>query len=256
VRLDLPAGYRPVPLDADPLVRLARTERMVRMMFPAADDAQLAAATAHFSAVADLQGGNGVAAAALRYSRAGDEFTAAYVSCALTPLDYESVEVAAMGIFDSFTTPDLPAADLAAEPPPDGLPRADGLPPLAGGVAGDDGPGVFRDGRYVVGVALPCGPAVALTELRTVRVEAAESPSGEAAGVDVGVLQVHVPVKEFQCLFVLTLTTPVLAEFGPRCLDGAAMAMSLRFSSPDGGGEIGWRPHGLIGAAALGHDRR
>jgi hypothetical protein len=241
VRLDLPAGYRPVPLDPDPVLRLGRTDWMVRQMFPAADGSLLAAAVQHFTAVADLQSANGVAAAALRYAHADGRFTAAYVSFALTPLDYESVEVAAMGIFDSFTTPD--------DPPTGPVDSPAGQPAEPDGAA-ESGPGVLRDGRYVMGMTLPCGPAVALTELKTVRVDAAESQTGAPAGLDVGVLQVHVPVKEFQCLFVLTLTTPMVAEFEQYSRDGAQMALSLEFSDP-GGGEVGWRPRGLIGLGAL-----
>jgi hypothetical protein len=224
VRLELPEGYRPVPLDADPVARLARTERMVRHLFPGADADIQAAAVQHFLGAADLQRGSGVSAAAMRYGRVGDGFSAAYVSYLLTPLDYESVEVAAMGIFESYAGPDPDDADP------------------------EEGPVIFRDGKHVMGLTLPCGPAVALTELRTVQVAAASQ--------DVGVLQVHVPVKEFQCLFVLTLMTPVLAEFGERCLDGAAMAMSLEFSDPDDGGDIGWRPRGLIGTGAIAPSRR
>jgi hypothetical protein len=238
VRLDLPPGYRPVPLEPDPVLRLARTDWMVRSMFPAAPESVLAGAVAHFMAVADLQSANGIAAAALRYAQVDGRFSAAYVSFALTPLDYESVEVAAMGIFDSFAGADEPPAEPAAD--------------AAAGADGEgDGPGVLRDGRYVMGLTLPCGPAVALTELKAIRVDAAESQTGAPAGLDVGVLQVHVPVKEFQCLFVLTLMTPVVAEFEQYCRDGAQMALSLRFSDPDGGGDIGWRPRGLIGLGAL-----
>jgi hypothetical protein len=249
VRVDLPAGYRPVPLDADPVRRLARTDWMVRSMFPAAPEAVLAAAGRHFTAVADLQGGNGIAAAALRYAQVDGRFTAAHVSFALTPLDYESVEVAAMGIFESFAGPDAPSTDAADAAEAAGLAEPGGLVEVD--AADGDGPGVLRDGRYVMGLTLPCGPAVALTELKAVRVDAAESPTAAPAGLDVGVLQVHVPVKEFQCLFVLTLMTPMVAEFEQYSRDGAQMALSLRFSDPDDGGEIGWRPRGLIGLSAL-----
>jgi hypothetical protein len=273
VRLDLPEGYRPVPLDEDPVRRLARTDWMVRSMFPAASGSVLFAAVQHFTAVADLQSANGIAAAALRYARVDDQFTAAYVSFALTPLDYESVEVAAMGIFESFTGPD----DPPAEPAKANTPADPGQPAQAGRHAQSDqpaqwvepaelvaaaqvaepaepavgGPGVLRDGRYVMGLTLPCGPAVALTELKTIQIDAAESQTGAAADLDVGMLQVHVPVKEFQCLFVLTLTTPMVAEFDDYCRDGAKMALSLQFSDPGGGGDVGWRPRGLIGLSAL-----
>jgi hypothetical protein len=265
-----------VPLDEDPVLRLARTDWMVRSMFPTASGSVLFAAVQHFTAVADLQSANGIAAAALRYARVDDRFTAAYVSFALTPLDYESVEVAAMGIFESFTGPD----DPPAEPAEASAPAAPGRPAQAGRLDQSDqpaqwvepaeliaaaqvaelpepaesavgGPGVLRDGRYVMGLTLPCGPAVALTELKTIRVGAAESQTGAVADLDVGMLQVHVPVKEFQCLFVLTLTTPMVAEFDDYCQDGAKMALSLQFSDPGGGGDVGWRPRGLIGLSAL-----
>jgi hypothetical protein len=260
VSLDLPAGYRPVPLDRDPVLRLARTDWMVRSMFPTASDAVLSAAVQHFTAVADLQSVNGIAAAALRYARVEDRFTAAYVSFALTPLDYESVEVAAMGIFESFTGPDEPSVEPSIDPPAEPFGASDPAPPAPPvgaaesdrptGEPTDDGPGVLRDGRYVMGLTLPCGPAVALTELKTVRIDAAESQTGAAAALDVGMLQVHVPVKEFQCLFVLTLTTPMVAEFDQYCRDGAKIALSLQFSDA-GGGDVGWRPRGLIGVGAL-----
>jgi len=244
VGLRLPPGFLPMSLDRDPAVRRARIAALVGDLFPAAPDEILAVARAHYVAVADLQVGQGLAGAALRYGWVEGRITAAYVSFALTPLDYESVELAAMGIFDSLTVPDEHTPPPAAATPADGPPT--------------DGPGVQCGGRYVMGLSLPCGPAVAFTTLTTVRVDAEESPSGQPAGLDIGVLQVQVPVKEHQCLFVMTLTTPTVLDFDQHCQAGAAIAVSLRFDEPQDGGDTGGgdtgggHPRGLIGTGALG----
>jgi len=245
-------------LDRDPAVRRARVADLVRDLFPAAPDEVLAMARAHYAAVADLQVGQGLAGAALRYGWVEGRVTAAYVSFALTPLDYEAVELAAMGIFDSLTVQDEPGP---AGPEP-GRPDEQTPHPAAATPAGGpptDGPGVQCGGRYVMGLTLPCGPAVAFTTLTTVRVDAEESPSGQPAGLDIGVLQVQVPVKEHQCLFVMTLTTPTVLDFDQHCQAGAAIAVSLRFDEPQDGGDTGagdtgggGHPRGLIGTGALG----
>jgi hypothetical protein len=258
VSLRLPPGFLPLSLDRDPAVRRAKVADVVRDLFPSAPDEVLAAARAHYAAVADLQVGQGLSGAALRYGWVGGRVTAAYVSFALTPLDYESVEVAAMGIFDSLTEPDeLPQPDEpeAAEPdePEPGVPDGVTARRPAAGTPPADGPGVHCGGRYVMGLTLPCGPAVAFTALTTVRVDAEESPSGQPASLDIGVLQVQVPVKEHQCLFVMTLTTPTVVDFDQYCQAGAAIAVSLRFDEPEDGGDAGgWHPRGLIGTGALG----
>jgi hypothetical protein len=249
VSFRLPPGFLPLSLDRDPAVRRARVADLVRELFPSAPDEVLAVARAHYAAVADLQVGHGLAGAALRYGWVEGRITAAYVSFALTPLDYESVEVAAMGIFDSLTVPDeLPEPDV-----PEDVPETDASHLAAAAAPPADGPGVHRGGRYVMGLTLPCGPAVAFTALTTVRVDAEESPSGQPASLDIGVLQVQVPVKEHQCLFVMTLTTPTVADFDEYCQAGAAIAVSLRFDEPQDGGDAGgWRPRGLIGTGTLG----
>jgi hypothetical protein len=199
-----------------PVGRRGSADRLLAVLFPAAPeyDEVRAAARQFWSALAAMQHDNGIVAAGLCNGRLGERITGAYVSLSLVPLDYESAEIAAMGMHQV----------------------------LAGSTGdADQVGGVLRDGAYVVGVRLPAGPAVVTTELREV---------GTGPTVPVGVLQVRMPAPGYQALLVLTLMTPALEDFTAYCQDGAALATSVRFVQPDPDPAPD-PPTGLLGTAAL-----
>ena len=211
VRFRWPPGFHPLPVGPDGSV-----DRLLAVLFPATCeyDEVRAAAREVWAALGAVQRDSGILAAGLCNARLGERITGAYVSLSLVPLDYESAEVAAMGMHAV----------------------------LAGSTEDADAVGgVLRDGTYVVGVRLPAGPAVVTTELREV---------GTDLTVPVGVLQVRMPAPGHQALLVITLMTPALEDFSAYCQDGAALAASVRFGQPDRGPAAD-PPTGLLGTAAL-----
>jgi hypothetical protein len=206
-----PPGFHPLPVGPG-----GSADRLLAVLFPRTPeyDEVRAAAQEVWSALGALQRDNGILAAGMCNARLGERVTGAYVSLSLVPMNYESVEVAALGMH----------AVLAGS--------TDDADPVGG---------VLRDGTYVVGVRLPAGPAVVTTELREV---------GTDLTVPVGVLQVRMPAPGYQALLVITLMTPTLEDFSAYCQDGAALAASVRFEQPDPGPAAD-PPTGLLGTAAL-----
>jgi hypothetical protein len=192
-------------------------DRLLAVLFPHTPeyDEVRAAARTFWGSLAGIQRDAGIFAAGLCNGRLDERVTGAYVSLSLVPLDYESAEVAALGMHGV----------------------------LAGATEdADEVGGVLREGTYVVGVRLPAGPAVVTTELREV---------GAGPTVPVGVLQVRLPAPGYQALLVVTLMTPALEDFTAYCQDGAALAASVRFLPPDPDRGPEEPPTGLLGTAAL-----
>jgi hypothetical protein len=211
VRFRWPPGFHPLPVGPG-----GSADRLLAVLFPTTPeyDEVRAAAREFWSALATVQQDSGIVAAGLCNARLDGRITGAYVSLALVPLDYESAEIAAIGMHEV----------------------------LAGATEDADAVGgVLRNGTYVVGVRLPAGPAVVTTEVHDV---------GTGPTVPVGVLQVRMPAPSHQALLVITLMTPALEDFTAYCEDGAALAASVRFGQPDPGPAPD-PPTGLLGTAAL-----
>lgn len=100
VRLTWPAGFHELPVGGDAAERRRHLDELLTALFPAdpSFDEVRAVARDQYTAVGSLQRSQGILAAAVCNGRIGDRVTGAYVSLALTPLAYDSVDVAALGI--------------------------------------------------------------------------------------------------------------------------------------------------------------
>ena len=179
----------------------------------------------------------------------------------LTPLDYQSIDVAAIALRRIATDTET---DTDTDTDTDEPTGADGTgvaisaagteaagTEAAGAADGTAGEPVDPGGAHVVSVRLPAGPAVVTTQVRTVTADGTDS----AVSVPAGVLQAMIPAPEHQALLVITLTTPCLQDFTAYSQDAAALARSIRFTDPTPPDQAGSTPDrapaGLIGTTAL-----
>jgi hypothetical protein len=97
VRFRWPPGFHPLPVGPG-----GSADRLLAVLFPTTPeyDEVRAAAREFWSALATMQQDSGIVAAGLCNARLDGRITGAYLSLALVPLDYESAEVAAIGMHE------------------------------------------------------------------------------------------------------------------------------------------------------------
>jgi hypothetical protein len=172
VRLDLPPDFHRLPPPdaggADPI------NAFVRALFPAADADRGRALIDHYARIAataaTLKAGIVAVCMGRRMDRVGERVTSALLTVGIVPREGDAL-VAIEGI---------------------------------AAIARERGPLTVE----IVRTDVPAGPAVATIRTRTLRLLAADSPTGEEIRLEIGYVQAFLSVVGHPALVVLTLMTP------------------------------------------------
>jgi hypothetical protein len=169
VQLDLPPDFHQLPPpDADPI------NAFVRALFPTADADRGRALIDHYARIAataaTIKAGIVAVCMGRRMDRVGERVTSALLTLGIVPREGDAL-VAIEGI---------------------------------AAIARERGPSTVE----IVRTDVPAGPAVATIRTRTLRLPAADSPTGEEIRLDIGYVQAFLAVVGHPALVVLTLMTP------------------------------------------------
>lgn len=192
---DLPEGFFPLPLAAEPEARAALSDTFVRDLYSQGDETLWTPAAPYYAALAEQLALSGVSYSALGLFSTEDEGVA---QCAFTvaavETDHADPETAAHGIL----------AALSRDP--------------------------HHDARWM---DLPCGPAVSCVTMREVTLSPELTADHTEKQLLTGQIQVHVPFPTGPYTAVFTLHTASTEYWNELCDGMVATLRTVSFPAPE-----------------------